>query len=135
MLPLNSEVISLYVFLFFFLRNSLSDSHHGFFNKIPAAGNIKKLFKDVFGLWKKSDLPIVSKERVEVKLKELIDRYTAARKKALIRGDEKIDEVWLKNLFDLQYVHVNVLFLMFHQFTIKNSNAAAISTTKFPKKN
>ena len=97
-LPLNSEVISHY----FFLRNSFSDSNPGFFHKIPAFGDIKeKLFKDEVALWRKSGLPIVSKQRVEAKLKELIDRYTAARKKALKRGDEKIDEVWLKNLFDL----------------------------------
>ena len=75
-MPLNSEVISHY----FFLRNSLSDSNPRFFNKIPAFGDIKeKLFKNVVALWRKSGLPIVSKQRVEAKLKQLIDRYTALR--------------------------------------------------------
>ena len=92
-LPLNSKLTSHY-----FLRNSLSESNRGFLNKIPTFGDIKKLFNDAVGLWRKSDLPIVSKQRVGAKMKELIDRYTAARKKFLKRGDAKIDEVWLKNL-------------------------------------
>ena len=42
---------------------------------------------------RRGNCPFCLPPLVEAKLKDLIDRFTAARKKALIRGDEKINEV------------------------------------------
>ena len=56
---------------------------------------------DVIGLWTKAGLPVLSKQRIEAKLKDLIEKYNTARKKVMKRGGSKVDEGWLHSLFDV----------------------------------
>ena len=56
--------------------------------------------RDVVALWHKAGLPIVSEKRVATKLKETVNRYNAARKRAK-NLEGKIEEEWLEKLFDL----------------------------------
>ena len=56
---------------------------------------------DVVGLWNKAGLPVLSKQRIEAKLKDLIEKYNTARKKVMKGGGSKVDEGWLYSLFDM----------------------------------
>ena len=89
-LPSNSEVVG----HFFYLRKNLSDSNQRFVSKTPCFHDVKGyLVRDVVALWHKAGLPIVSEKRVATKLKETVNRYNAARKRAKNRVG-KIEEEW-----------------------------------------
>ena len=78
MLPVNSNVVGHY----FYLRNQLTVTNPKYFNKLPYYKDGKdKLLLDVLSLWTKASLPVLSKQRIEAKLKDLIHRYNALRKK------------------------------------------------------
>ena len=71
MLPLNSNVVGHY----FYLRNQLNVTNP----KLPYYKDVKdQLLLDVLSIWTKASLPVlVRKQRIEAKLKDLIDRYNA----------------------------------------------------------
>ena len=78
MLPLNSNVVGHY----FYLRNQLTVTNSKYFNKLPYYEDVKdQLLLDVLSIWTKASLLVLSKQRIEAKLKDLIDRYNALRKK------------------------------------------------------
>ena len=60
----------------------------------------KNLLSDIVAVWKKAGVPLISIQRVETKLKDLIDMYHAARKNEIHRG-KKIHEKWMRELFDI----------------------------------
>lgn len=98
MLPLNSDVVGHY----FYLRKQLTETNPKFLKKIPHYKDLKdQLLRDVVGVWNKACLPVLSKQRIEAKLKELIEKYNAARKKEMKRGGSEVNEEWLQNLFDI----------------------------------
>ena len=89
-LPSNSEVVGHFIYL----RKNLSDSNPRFVSKTPCFHDVKGyLVRDVVALWHKAGLPIVCEKRVATKLKETVNRYTAARKRAKNRVG-KIEEEW-----------------------------------------
>jgi len=97
-LPTNSDVVSHY----FYLREKYSDTIPKYLNKLPAYRDVQDdLINDITGLWNKASLPIVSIQRVDAKLKDLIKQFEAARRKVKRRGGDKINESWLNNLFDI----------------------------------
>ena len=55
----------------------------------------------MLNIWTKASLPVLSKQRKEEKLKNLIDRYNALKKKEMKHGGNKVDEEWLHRLFDI----------------------------------
>ena len=57
------------------------------------------LISDVVALWRKANVPIISNQRIEAKLKDLVNKYDAARKSEIYRG-KKIDEEWLNGFVD-----------------------------------
>ena len=74
MLPLNSNVVGHY----FYLRNKLTVTNLKYFNKLPYYKDVKdQLLLDVLSIWTKASLPVLRKQRIEAKLKDLIDRYNA----------------------------------------------------------
>ena len=78
MLPLNSNVVGHY----FYLRNQLTVTNSKYFNKLPYYKDvIDQLLLDMLSIWTKASLPVLRKQRIEGKLKDLIDRYNALRKK------------------------------------------------------
>ena len=82
MLPLNSNVVGHH----FYLRNQLTVTNLKYFNKLPYYKDVKgQLLLDLLSIWTKANscrtIPVLSKQRTDAKLKDLIDRYDALRKK------------------------------------------------------
>ena len=78
MLPLKSNVVGHY----FYLRNQFTVTNLKYFNKLPYYKDRKdQLLLDVLSIWTKASLPVLSKQRIEAKLKDLIHRYNALGKK------------------------------------------------------
>ena len=75
MFPFNFNVVGHY----FYLRNQLTVTNPKYFNKQPYYKDVKdQLLLDVLSTWTKA---VLNKQRIEAKLKDLIDRYNALRKK------------------------------------------------------
>ena len=67
MLPLNTNVVGHY----FYLRNQLTVANLKYFNKLPYYKDVKdQLLLDVLSIWTKAGLPVLSKQRIEAKLKD-----------------------------------------------------------------
>ena len=97
-LPTNSEVVQHY----FYLRKTLTDSHSKFLNKTPNFADIRdSLVNDIAVVWNKASLPILTKQRIAHKLKNLISQFEAARKRAKRKKLNEVNEEWLQNLFDI----------------------------------
>ena len=93
LLPLKHEIAGHYNYL----KNELKESDAKFMKKNPGFKDVKKnLLSDIVAVWKKAGVP----QRVETKLKDIIDKYRAARKNEIHRG-KKIDEKWMRELFDI----------------------------------
>ena len=75
MLPLNFNVVGHY----FYLRNQLTVTNPKYFNKLPYAKD--QLLLDVLSIWTKANFPALNKQSIKAKLKDLIDRYNALKKK------------------------------------------------------
>ena len=96
-LPLNIEIVGHY----YYLKKTVQDWNVKFMKKSPGFRDVKdNLMRDVVALWDKGCVPIISSQRIEAKLKDLIRRYEAARKNEIHRG-KKIDEEWKNKLFDI----------------------------------
>ena len=77
LLPLNVDVIGHY----YYLKKELKDSDVRYMKKNPGFKEIKeKLLKDVAVIWEKANVPMISEQRIQAKLKDLINKYEAARK-------------------------------------------------------
>ena len=97
MLPLNSNVVRHY----FYLINPLTVTNPKYFNKLPHYKDVKdQLLLVVLSIWTKASLPVLRKQRIEAKLKDLIDRYNGFKKK-MKHGGNKVDEEWLHRLSDI----------------------------------
>ena len=97
-LPTNSTVVQHY----FYLWKTLTDSHSKFLNKTPNFADIRNsLVNDIAVVWNKASLPILTKQGIADKLKNLISQFEAARKRAKRRKLNEVNEEWLQNLFDI----------------------------------
>ena len=81
MLPLNSSYSNVDGH-YFYLKNQLTVTNPKYFNKLSYYKNVKDhLSLDVVSIWTKASLSVLSKQRIEAKLKDLIDKYNALKKK------------------------------------------------------
>ena len=72
-LPLQKEVI----WHFEYLRGKLSENSVKFQKKAPGYNNVTvQLLDDIIGLWVKSGLPVLSRIRVETKLRDVAEVET-----------------------------------------------------------
>ena len=70
-LPLNIEIVGHY----YYLKKTVQDWNVKFMKKSPGFRDVKdKLMRDVVALWDKACVPIISSQRIEAKLKDLIRR-------------------------------------------------------------
>ena len=98
LLPTNLDVIGHY----FYLRKKLTVTSSQFLKKIPCFADVRdNLVDDVIEIWNRAGLPILSRQRIEAKLKNLISQFEAARKRAKRRKTDEVSEDWLKKLFDI----------------------------------
>jgi len=98
-LPRNLDVVAHWSYL----RKQLSDTDPQYFKKIPGFTDVKQnLTNDVTEIWNNAKLPILSKQRVKAMLKNLLDKFTAAQKRAKTRKQTEASENWLLDLFDIR---------------------------------
>ena len=68
------------------MRKQLTEMNPKFFNKMPYFKHVKdQVSIDVVGLWTKAGLPVLSKQRIEAKLKDLIEQHKPLYNSALRR--------------------------------------------------
>ena len=60
-----------------------------------------QLLDDIIGFWLKSGLPVLSKIRVETKLKEMLQKRKLASKRARKSKGDLTNCNWLNQLFDI----------------------------------
>ena len=97
-LPLQKEVI----WHFEYLKQKLRENSIKFERKLPVYIDEKEqLLKDVISLWKKSSLPVLSKIRTEAKIKDLIQKWKLALKRAMKSKSELKKDEWMSQLFDI----------------------------------
>ena len=97
-LPLQKEVI----WHFEYLKQKLREKSIKFERKLPVYNDVKEqLLEDVISLWKKSSLPVLSKIRTEVKIKDLIQKWKLALKRARKSKSELKEDGWMSQLFDI----------------------------------
>ena len=78
-LPLQKEVI----WHFEYLRGKLSGNSVQFQKKAPSYNDVRvQLLDDIIGFWVRSGLPVLSRIRVETKLKEMLQKWKLALKRA-----------------------------------------------------
>ena len=58
-----------------------------------------QLLDDIIGLWVKSGLPVLSKIRVETKLKDMLQKWKLASKRARKSKGDLTNCNWLNQLF------------------------------------
>ena len=97
-LPLQKEVI----WHFIYLRGKLSENSVKFQKKAPGYNDVRvQLLDDIIGLWVKSGLPVLSRIRVETKLKEMLQKWKLASKRAKKSKGDLTNCSWLNQLFDI----------------------------------
>ena len=97
-LPLQKEVIS----HFGYLRGKLSENPVKVQKKAPGHNDVGvQLLDDTIGLWVKSGLPVLSRIRVETKLKEMLQKWKLASKRARKSKGDLTNCNWLNQLFDI----------------------------------
>jgi len=98
MLPLNKEIIWHYDYL----RTNLREVDANFQKKVPNFTDVKSLLlEDIIGIWKRASLPIVGRNRVETKIKVLIEKWNLCKKKARKSKYSNLHEEWMDQLFDI----------------------------------
>ena len=96
-LPLQKEVI----WHFEYWRGKLSENSVKF-QKARGYNDVRaQLLDDIIGFWVKSSLPILSRTRVETKLKEMLQKWKLASKKARKSKGDLTNCNWLNLLFDM----------------------------------
>ena len=96
----NAEVISHY----YFLRDSLVANNQKFLTVVLGLNNFKNgTVNDVANVWEKASLPIVSKNRIQTKLKNTITKFDAARRRARLKNKGVVEEEWMFLLFDVPF--------------------------------
>ena len=97
-LPLQKEVI----WHFEYLRGKLSENSVKFRKKAPGYNDVRvQLLDDIIGFWVKSGLPVLSRIRVETKLKEMLQKWKLASKRARKSKGDLTNCNWLNQLFDI----------------------------------
>jgi len=97
-LPTNGNVLNHY----HHLRKELTKTDPRFFKVLPSFLDVKqKLISDIFGIWLKAGLPVISEVRVVSKFKKILNQFKTARKKAVNLNEQEIKEAWLDLLFDI----------------------------------
>ena len=97
-LPLQKEGI----WHFEYLKQKLRENSIKFERKLPVYNDVKEqLLEDVISLWKKSSLPVLSKIRTEAKIKDLIQKWKLALKRAMKSKSELKEDEWMSQLFDI----------------------------------
>ena len=100
-LPLNVDVISHY----YFLRKFYSNTDPKFFKKLPYFNDLKDdTVNDVIKLWKTgktAGLPVISSIRIQTKLKNIISKFEAVKKRAKTKKSGEVGEEWMNDLFDI----------------------------------
>ena len=87
-LPLQKEVI----WHFEYLRGKLSENSVKFQKKAPGYNDVRvQLLDDIIGLWVKSGLPVLSRIRVETKLRDVAEVETCIE-------EGKEEQRWLDQL-------------------------------------
>ena len=88
-LPLQGDVI----FHSQHLKNKLKETDANFLRKDPSFKDVKlSLAEDVAKVWIRASLPILSYCRIETKLKELVEKWKAAVKRARRKGEDTVTE-------------------------------------------
>ena len=59
------------------------------------------MLDDVISLWKKSSLPVLSKITTEAKIKDLMQKWKLALKRAMKSKSELKEDEWMSQLFDI----------------------------------
>ena len=97
-LPTNKEVLQLY----FFKRSFLQQTDAKFISKIPTFQDVKyDVAADVKTLWTKASSPILSKSRIQAKLRNIVQKFNATKKRASKSGKKNLREDWFSELFDI----------------------------------
>ena len=97
-MPLQKEVI----WHFEYLRGKLSEKSVKFQKKAPGYNDVRvQLLDDIISLWVKSGLPVLSKIRIETKLKEMLQKWKLASKRARKSKGDLANCNWLDQLFDI----------------------------------
>ena len=97
-LPLQGDVI----FHYQHLKNKLKETDANFLRKDPSFKDVKlSLAEDVAKVWIRASLPILSYCRIETKLKELVEKWKAAVKRARRKEEDTVTEAWTKELLDI----------------------------------
>ena len=82
-LPLNLDVVGHYLYL----RKKLSNTNPKFLKNLLRFKEIKdQPLSDIASVWKKASLLILNTQGIVVKMKDVIEKYNAARKEELKRG-------------------------------------------------
>jgi len=99
---LNSRLKRKVIWHFEYLRGKLSENSVKFQKKAPGYNDVRvQLLDDIIGLWIKSGLPVLSRIRVETKLKEMLLKWKLASKKARKNKDDLTNCNWLNQLIDI----------------------------------
>ena len=96
--PLQKEVI----WHFEYLRGKLSKNSVKFQKKSLGYNDVRvQLLDDIIGVWVKSGLPVLGRIRVETKLKEMLQKWKLALKRARKSKGDLTNCNWLNQLFDI----------------------------------
>ena len=89
-LPINSDVLNHYEHL----RNKLKETDSRFLKTLPGFLDVKQeLVSDVVNIWFMAGLHVISEVRVIRKRKEVLNKFQAARKKA-IKKKQEVKGAW-----------------------------------------
>ena len=107
MLPTNRDVVGHY----FYVRQLLIDTDPNFEKVTPGYKDVKDVVvTDVRKLWKKASLPVIEPKSTQNKLKQLIDQFHAAKKRAKTakRAVATVED-WLEKLFDISKCRCDIV--------------------------
>ena len=99
-LPTNKEVLQHYSFK----RSFLQQADAKFISKAPTFQDVTyDVAADATNLWTKTSLPTLSKSRILVKLRDIVQKFnaTGTKKRSSKSGKKNLREDWISELFDI----------------------------------